>query len=366
MKDESVDTFEQDTQLGGQILLYQTADGRQRIEVRLEQDTVWLSQALLAELFQTSVPNINLHIQNIYEEEELSPEATTKEYLIVRKEGARQVHRSVKFYNLDMILAIGYRIRSHRGVQFRQWATERLREYIVKGFTLDDERLSKSGGMDYFDELLDRIRAIRSSERRFYQKIRDIYTLSADYDSRHPTTQDFFKIVQNKLLYAVTGCTAAEIIHKRADASSPNMGLMTWDGAGRGKKVSKQDVEIAKNYLDGEEIKNLELLVSQYLDFAERQARQRRMMYMADWKAKLDAFLQLNDEKILTDAGKISAEMAKELALTEYTKFEEIRRIEEAVCSEEELRETLSRQKERASQDTPMVEKKSKSKKVSF
>lgn len=213
----------------------------------------------------------------------------------------------------------------------------------MKGFTLDDERLSKPGGMDYFDELLDRIRAIRASEKRFYQKIRDIYTLSADYDPQHAMSQEFFKTVQNKLLYAVTGFTAAEIIHKRVDAAKPNMGLTTWTGAGRGKKLAKQDTEIAKNYLSHEEIKDLELLVSQYLDFAERQARHRKIMYMADWKTKLDAFLQLNDEKILTHAGKISAEMAKELALSEYAKFEDFRRIEETTSSEAELREALNR-----------------------
>lgn len=273
-----------------QILLYQTEDGRQRIEVRLEQITVWLSQILMAELFQTTVANINLHIRNIYEEKEVSSEGTIKQYLIVRNEGSRKVQRSVTYYNLDMILAIGFRVRSHRGVQFRQWATERLKEYLVKGFTLDDERLSKPGRIDYFDELLERIRAIRVSEKRFYQKIRDIYTLSIDYSPEHPMTQEFFKTVQNKLLYAVTGLTAAEIIHQRANATKPNMGLMTWVGAQRGKKFTKHDIEIAKNYLQHEEIKDLELLVSQYLDFAERQARHRKIMYMADWKTKLDAF----------------------------------------------------------------------------
>ncbi len=326
-----------------QILLYQTEDGRQRIEVRLQDGSVWLTQKLLAELFGVAVNTINYHIKEIYKEGELQPQATIRKYRIVQTEGTRQVFREVDFYDLKMILAVGYRVRSHRGIQFRQWATERLQEYIVKGFALDDERLSKPGGMDYFDELLDRIRAIRASEKRFYQKIQDIYTLSADYDSKHSLTQEFFKTVQNKLLYAVTGLTAAEIIHARANASLPDMGLTTWDGAGRGKKLAKGDVEIAKNYLHHEEIKDLELLVSQYLDFAERQARQRKIMYMADWKTKLDAFLQLNDEKILTHAGKISAEMAKELALTEYAKFEEQRQLGELMHSEEELRDALNR-----------------------
>jgi hypothetical protein len=253
------------------------------------------------------------------------------------------VQRKIAFYNLDVILAVGYRVQSHRGAQFRQWATERLKEYIIKGFTLDDERLSNPGGAGYFDELLDRIRAIRVSEKRFYQKIRDIYTLSADYDPQHSMTQEFFKTVQNKLLYAVTGFTAAEIVHRRANASNPNMGLTTWDGAGRGKKLTKHDVEIAKNYLKHEEIKDLEQLVSQYLDFAERQARNRKILYMADWKTKLDAFLQLNDDKILTHAGKISAETAKELALSEYAKFEECRKREELALSEDELRDALGK-----------------------
>lgn len=323
-----------------QVLLYQTEDGRQRVEVRLENGTVWLSQKLMAELFQTTSQNINMHLKNIFSEGEIDPISVIKESLITASDGKKY---QTQLYRLEAIIAVGYRISSHRGTQFRQWATERLKEYIVKGFALDDERLSKPGGIDYFDELLDRIRTIRSSEKRFYQKIRDIYTLSADYDSQHPMTQEFFKTVQNKLLYAVTGFTAAEIVHKRANASDPNMGLRTWDGAGRGKKLARHDVEIAKNYLKHEEIKDLDLLVSQYLDFAERQARQRKTLYMADWKTKLDAFLQLNDDKILTHAGKISAEMAKELALYEYAKFEEHRKKEELVHAEEELREALNK-----------------------
>ena len=249
----------------GQILLYQTEDGSQRIEVHLQDETVWLSQKLMAELFQTTPQNINMHLKNIFPEGEISQESVIKESLITASDGKQY---RTQLYRLEVIIAIGYRVSSHRGAQFRQWATQRLKEYIVKGFTLDDERLSKPGGMDYFDELLDRIRAIRSSEKRFYQKIRDIYTLSADYDPQHSMTQEFFKTVQNKLLYAVTGFTAAEIIYKRTNASNPNMGLTTWDGAGRGKKLTKHDVDIAKNYLNHEEVKDLELLVSQYLDFA--------------------------------------------------------------------------------------------------
>ncbi|OGN63971.1 MAG: hydroxyacid dehydrogenase [Chlamydiae bacterium RIFCSPHIGHO2_12_FULL_49_9] len=323
-----------------QILLYQTEDGRQRIEVCLENETVWLSQKLMAELFQTTPQNINIHLKNIFSEGELSSESVSKESLITASDGKKY---RAQLYRLEAIIAIGYRVSSHRGTQFRQWATQRLNEYIVKGFTLDDERLSKPGGVDYFDELLDRIRAIRSSEKRFYQKIKDLYTLSADYAPEHPMTQEFFKTVQNKLLYAVTGSTAAEIIHKRANASKPNMGLTAWDGAGRGKTLIKRDVEISKNYLNHEEIKDLESLVDQYLDFAERQARHRKVMCMADWKTKLDAFLELNDEQILTHAGTISAEIAKELALSEYAKFEEQRRSEETIHAEKELREALQK-----------------------
>ena len=239
----------------GQILLYQTEDGHQRIEVRLQDETVWLSQRLMAELFQVGVNTVNYHIKEIYEDGELMPEATIRKYRIVQTEGRRKVERQIDFYNLDMIIAVGYRVRSHRGTQFRQWATERLREFIIKGFVLDDERLSEPGGIDYFDELLDRIRAIRASEKRFYQKVRDIYTLSADYDPKSPITQDFFATVQNKMLYAATGMTAGELIHSRADSSKPNMGLTTWKGAGRGRQITKQDTGTAKNYLNQEEMK---------------------------------------------------------------------------------------------------------------
>ncbi len=326
-----------------QLLFYQTEDGHQRIEVRLFDGTVWLNQKLLAELFGVGVNTINYHIKEIYNDKELFPEATIRKYRIVQTEGKRQVYREVDFYDLKMILAIGYRIRSHRGVQFRQWATEKLQEFVIKGFALDDERLGSPGEFSYFDELLDRIRAIRASEKHFYQKIRDIYTLSADYDPQHSMTQDFFKTVQNKLLYAVTGFTAAEIIHKRVNADQPNLGLMSWDGAKRGKKITKRDVEIAKNYLHHDELKNLEQLVSQYLDFAERQARQRKIMYMSDWKTKLDAFLSLNDERILTHAGSISAEIAKDLAFSELEKYEEHHKAEELVQSALQLSDTIQK-----------------------
>jgi hypothetical protein len=323
-----------------QILLYQTEDGRQRIEVRLNNDTVWLSQKGISELFQTTPQNITMHLKNIFSEGEVQRDSVCKDSLHTASDGKKY---RTQLYRLEAIMAVGYRVSSHRGIQFRQWATERLKEYIVKGFTLDDERLSSPGGLAYFDELLDRIRAIRTSEKHFYQKIRDIYVLSADYDPEHPMTQEFFKTVQNKLLYAVTELTAAEIIRDRVNATSPNLGLMTWEGVRRGKKLTRQDVEVAKNYLNHDELKNLEQLVSQYLDFAERQARNRKVMYMTDWKTKLDAFLQVNDEKILTHAGSISAELAKELAFAEYEKFEELHRNEERLQFEEELHQAVQK-----------------------
>jgi hypothetical protein len=324
----------------GQILLYQTEDGRQRIEVHLENETVWLSQKGMAELFQTTLQNVNIHLKNIFSEGEVSRDSVIKESLITASDGKKY---RTQLFRLEAIIAVGYRVSSHRGTQFRQWASERLKEYIVKGFTLDDDRLSSPGGLAYFDELLDRIRAIRTSEKHFYQKIRDIYALSADYDSQHPMTQEFFKTVQNKLLYAVTGLTAAEIIRNRVSADRPNLGLKTWEGVRRGKKLIRKDVEIAKNYLNHDELKNLEQLVSQYLDFAERQARHGKIMYMTNWKTKLDAFLQVNDEKILTHAGSISAELAKELAFNEYEKFEKLQRREERLQCKEEIHEAIQK-----------------------
>lgn len=303
---------------GGEILIYQTEGGRTKIEVRLEGETLWLNQAGLAKLYQTTIPNINIHIKNIYDEGELSDAATIKDYLIVQTEGGRQVNRQVKHYNLDMIISVGYRIKSHIATHFRQWATQRLREYIVKGFVLDDERLKNPDHpFDYFDELLRRIQDIRTSERRFYQKITDIYATSADYDPTKDISIDFFKKVQNKMHWAITGMTAAEIIHKRVDAEKPNMGLTSW----RGEKVRKEDVAIAKNYLQEKELAALNNLVEQYLIFAEGQAMRRIPMYMQDWIEKLHGFLKLNDRDILDNAGRISHEAAKQLAESEYDKF---------------------------------------------
>ena len=313
-----------------EFMLYQTEDGQTRVQVRALDETVWLTQKQLAELFQKTVPTINEHIQNIYEEEELEKGSTIRNFRIVQMEGNRQVEREVDHYNLDVIISVGYRVRSHRGTQFRQWATKQLRELIVKGFVLNDERLKEGRnlGNDYFDELLERIRDIRASERRFYQKVCDLYSTSVDYDKEHPLTLEFFRTVQNKLHWAIHGHTAAEIIAERADGKKPNMGLTTWKNAPQGR-IRKADTEIAKNYLTEEEISTLNLLVDQYLSFAELQARQRKPMTMADWKTKLDAFLKLNDRDILTNAGTLSAEEAKEIAADAYkTYLIERRRLE--------------------------------------
>ncbi|MER2518445.1 MAG: virulence RhuM family protein [Candidatus Accumulibacter phosphatis] len=313
------------TERGGQFLVYEAEDGQLKIDVRLEEDTLWLAQAQLAELFQTSQQNISLHIQHVYEEGELLPEATHKKYLLVRPEGEREVKRLVDHYNLDMIISVGYRVKSHVATRFRIWATQRLKEYIVKGFTLDDERLKNpQQPFDYFEELTRRIQDIRTSERRFYQKITDIYATSIDYDPTLDISLTFFKTVQNKMHWAITGQTAAEIVHARADAEKPNMGLTTW----RGAKVRKQDVGIAKNYLAEDELRALNNLAEQYLIFAEGQALRRIAMHMSDWIKKLDAFLSINDRDILTHAGKISHELAQQRAETEYEQYRQ-RQIQE-------------------------------------
>jgi len=294
-----------------QFLIYQAEDGRVKIDVRFEDETVWLTQQMMAELFQSSKQNISHHIKSIFQEGELAPEATVKNYLTVQQEGERRVQRQLEFYNLDMIISVGYRVKSRVATRFRIWATGKLREFIVKGFVLDDERLKNPDQpFDYFEELLRRIQDIRTSERRFYQKITDIYATSVDYDPTSEMSLAFFKTVQNKMHWAVTGQTAAELIHSRADSAKPNMGLTSW----RGAKVRKPDVGLAKNYLNEEELLALNSLVEQYLLFAERQARRRAPMHMADWIAKLDDFLSLNEENILTHAGKISHDLALDRA----------------------------------------------------
>ncbi len=303
----------------GQFLLYQTPDGDSQIEVKLQNDTVWLSLDQMAELFQRNKSTISRHIKNVLEDGELQEEATIANFATVQNEGTRKVERVIAYYNLDMIISVGYRVHSYRGVQFRIWATKVLKEYIVKGFAMNDDLLKRAGGGNYFDELLARIRDIRSSEKVFYRKVLEIYALSIDYDPRVEMTQKFFKTVQNKMHYSVHGHTAAEIIYERADAEKNFMGLTTWSGA----MPTKPEAEIAKNYLTHEEIKSLNRIVSLYLDFAEMQAEEHRPMYMKDWINILDDFLRISRKDILTHAGKISAKLAKEKADQEYDKFKE-------------------------------------------
>lgn len=311
---------------GGELILYTSEDGRARVYLRAEGGTVWLTQLEIAELFQTTKQNVSLHAKNILAERELDAASTVKDSLTVRVEGDRQVQRPVRLYNLNLILAIGYRVRSPRGTQFRQWATRHLAEYLVKGFVMNDERLKDPGGWDYFDELLERIRAIRASEKRFYQKIRDIYTTAVDYDARSEAAQLFFKKVQNKMLWAVTGRTAAELIADRANPAAPNMGLTAWKGAA----VRKADVAIAKNYLAKDEIAELDRIVTMYLDFAEDQASRRHPMHMAEWVERLDAFLQFNERNVLTHAGTVSHELAEQRAHAEFETYDAERRRLEA------------------------------------
>ena len=303
----------------GQIILYQTPDGESKIEVRLENDTVWLSADQMAELFQRNKSTISRHIKNVLEDGELEEAATVAFFATVQNEGERKVERKIAFYNLDMIISVGYRVHSYRGVQFRIWATKVLKEYIVKGFALNDDLLKRAGGGNYFDELLARIRDIRSSEKVFYRKVLEIYALSIDYDPRVEMTQQFFKTVQNKMHYSVHGHTAAEIIYERADSQKDFMGLTTWSGA----MPTKPEAEVAKNYLTKEEIVSLNRIVSLYLDFAEMQAEEHRPMYMKDWINILDDFLRISRKDILTHAGKITAKLAKEKADAEYDKFKE-------------------------------------------
>src|SRR5690606_18444137 len=307
----------------GELILYRTTDDTVRVEVLYESETFWLDQKRIAELFDVELPTISYHLKEIYAAGELTREATLRKILRVQREGSRDVRREIEFYNLDAIISVGYRVNSTQATQFRIWATQTLREFIVKGFVLDDERLklNKRFGRDYFDELIERIREIRASERRFYLKITDIYEqCSIDYDKKAETTQIFLKTVQNKLRRAVKGKTAAELIADRADATKPSMGLTTWRNAPDGK-ILKGDVTVAKNYLIEHEIKELERIVSMYLDYAENQAARQIPMKMADWAARLDAFLQFNEYEVLSNAGKVSAEVAKRLAEEQYDRF---------------------------------------------
>jgi hypothetical protein len=305
----------------GDFLLYRTEDGKTRIEVRMQGDTVWLTLNQMAELFQVDKSGISRHLKNIFDTEELLHVGTVANFATVQKEGDRSVQRELEYYNLDAIISVGYRVNSIRGTQFRIWATGRLREYLVKGFTLDDQRLKQAGGGNYFDELLARIRDIRSSEKLFWRKVLDIYATSIDYDPDTDVSHLFFAAVQNKMHWAAHGHTAAEIIHDRADAAKPNMGMTTW----LGDRPHRTDAEIAKNYLDEQELNILNRIVTFYLEFAELQAVSRKPMYMADWIAKLDDFLKLSGREILTHAGKVSHEEALRKAHEEYEQYKQER-----------------------------------------
>ncbi|AOO66251.1 virulence RhuM family protein [Sulfurospirillum halorespirans] len=321
------------------IIIYNTADGKASVSLLTKDGTAWLSQSQLAELFATSKQNISLHIQNIFEEEELAQNSVVKEYLTTASDGKNY---SVSHYALAMILAIGFRVRSKRGTQFRQWANKNLSEYMVKGFVMDDERLKNPDGKpDYFDELQNRLREIRLSERFFYQKIKDIYMTSIDYDPKDEKTLEFFKIVQNKLLWAVSSQTAAELIHNRVDVNKPLLGMNSFDK--EDKNVTKKDVSIAKNYLNEEEIKLLGLLVEQYLAFAETMAMQQIPMYMKDWIGRLDMVISLNGRELLSHAGKISHEIAKAKSEIEYNKYKEMEHVEQKLQSLKELEEDIKR-----------------------
>ncbi|MET3493887.1 virulence RhuM family protein [Variovorax boronicumulans] len=310
----------------GELVLYATEDGSARFFLRAEDGTVWLTQMEMAALFQTSVPNVNIHIKNVLDEGELLPEATIKEDLIVRTEGKREVRRPVKLYSLDMILAIGYRVKSPRGTQFRQWATAHLKEYLVKGFVMDDARLKNPGDWDYFDEMLQRIREIRASEKRFYQKVRDVFALSVDYKDDPAAVGLFFAEVQNKMFYAVTQQTAAEIVIQRADAGVPNMALTAW----KAERVRKADVIVAKNYLNADEIDRLNRIVTLFLDFAELRAENRKDLRMADWRAYVDSFIEFNERPLLKGSGRMSHDSMVRIVRERYEAFDAQRRKAEA------------------------------------
>lgn len=303
----------------GELLIYQTEDGKTKIDVFFEDDTIWLNQKQISQLYQKGVNTINEHVKHIFDDGELDENTTIRKFRIVQKEGNREVSREVDYYNLNMILAVGYRVRSHVGNQFRRWASEVLTEYMKKGFAMNDERLKnpKKFGADYFDELLKRIRDIRASEKRFYQKVKDIYALSIDYDPNIELTKEFFATVQNKLHYSVHGNTAAELIAKRADASKENMGLTNFEGS----KIRKSDVTVAKNYLNQEELMELNRVVTMFLDYAEDRAKRQIPMYMKDWVNALESFLRFNEREILQNAGKISKELAEKKALAQYEIF---------------------------------------------
>ena len=326
-----------------EILIYQNESGNIKVDVMFEDGSIWLSQAQICELFGKAKSTISEHIKAIFEEEELNPISTVRNYRTVQKEGNREVERDIEYYNLDMIIAIGFRVRSSTGTKFRIWANDKLKEYITKGFVLNDERFKNGNSMGYFDELQKRLRDIRISEKFFYQKIKDIYMTSIDYDPKDEKTIEFFKIVQNKLLWAVSSQTAAELVHNRVDMTKPLLGMSSYDK--ENKNVTKKDVSIAKNYLNEEEIKLLGLLVEQYLAFAETMAMQQTPMYMKDWIARLDAVISLNGRELLTHAGKISHEMAISKSELEFKKFKDEQKKIEKIQSLKELEEDIKRLK---------------------
>jgi hypothetical protein len=312
-----------------EIILYKTDDGRIKVDTIFQNETIWLTQVQMGELFYVDRSVITKHLKNIFIDNELDENSVCAKFALTAADGKNY---QTKYYNLDAIIAVGYRVNSKRATQFRIWATNILKEYIIKGFAMDDERLKKTDRWDYFDEWLARIRDIRASEKRFYQKIRDIYATAIDYDKDSEQAQDFFKKVQNKMLWAVTGKIAAELIDARSDSGAPNMGLTSW----RGSIVRKPDVGIAKNYLKADEIKDLNEIVTMYLDYAERQARQRKTVTMEQWSDKLDAFLEFNEQELLTHAGKVKAEVAKKIAEERYDEFDKKRKIAEVVTADEE------------------------------
>jgi len=326
----------------GEIVFYQSDDGTIRLETRLENETLWLTQQQMAELFQTTVPNISMHIKNVFDEGELQTEATVQDFLTVRQEGERQVQRTLTHYNLDMVISVGYRVKSLTATRFRIWATRQLKEYIVKGFVMDDERLKNppvagSAVPDHFSDLLARIRDIRASERRMYLRVREIFALAADYEPSLPETNLFFSTIQNKLHFATTGMTAAELIEARVNHALPNSGLTSWAR----NEVRKSDVTIAKNYLNSDEITELNRIVTMWLDFSEDQATRRKQIFMRDWQTKLDEFLRFNDRDVLPDAGSISKKAADEKARAEYEQYATMRREAKEVAGESELMKHL-------------------------
>jgi hypothetical protein len=320
---------------GSEVLIYQTEDGQVKIDVRLRQETLWMTQVDMAQLFQCSADNISLHIKNIYDEGELDQKATTEDFSVVRREGNRSVKRKLRFYNLDVIISVGYRVKSLIATRFRIWATQRLTEYIVKGFIMDDERLKNppvddSNAPDYFDEMLERIRDIRASERRMYLRVREIFKMADDYQPSHPDTNRFFSIIQNKLHFAATGMTAPELIRSRADHRLPNMGLTSWNKL----EIRKTDVIVAKNYLNEDEISELNRIVVMWLDYAEDQAKRRQKVFLRDWEEKLDGFLRFNDRNVLPNAGTIAKDQAADHAKNEYDLFAEQRRLDNEALAE--------------------------------